>query len=133
LEDSFKRVRKLQAASEKNKDRQRLQSEPTFKPGDHVLLFARSSKEGRLEVKTDEGDDIALPSKLRNAFVGPFKMVRYVGPRKAVILKDGKEVAYNVNRLIQHYPWDDDHLTTSERKVVQPRKSQPLAILWCSR
>jgi transposase InsO family protein len=121
LKNSFERVRVLQAmASERNKDRQKMQSEPTFKPGDHVLLFARSAKEGRLEVKGEDGEAISLPTKLRNAFIGPYKMVRYVGPRKCVILVKGKEMVYNVNRLIQHYPWDDEHLTTSERAVVQP-------------
>jgi hypothetical protein len=118
LEKAFERVKMLQeAASKRNKERQPDQYKPSFKPGDYLLLFARSAKDGRVEEKDEEGRDITLPTKLRNAFTGPYKMVRWLGERKCIILMDGKEVAHNVNRLIKHHAWDDVHITTSEKKV----------------
>jgi hypothetical protein len=54
-----------------------------------------------------------LPGKLRNPWLGPYKMVRWVGDRKCVILENKKEVEYDVNRLFKHHSWDEDHFDTS--------------------
>ena len=40
-------------------------------------------------------------------------MVRWMGERKCVVDKNGKEVEYNVSRLFKHHSWDEKHFDTS--------------------
>jgi hypothetical protein len=113
LDTAFDRARALQtAAAQKNKDRQPEQSKPDFKPGDFLLLKARSAKDGRLVERGEGGIAIPLPQKLRNNFVGPYEMVRWAGDRYCVIRIENKEIIHNVNRLIKHHVWDDVHIST---------------------
>ena len=39
-------------------------------------------------------------------------MTRWVGDRHCAISMYGKEVVYNVNRLVKHHVWDDVHMRT---------------------
>lgn len=114
LDEAFERVMLRQAiASERNRARRPEQYEPDFKPGDWLLLFSKSAKESRIEEKDEEGKGISIPTKLRNPFIGPYKMIRWAGPRTCAIEVNGKEEVYNVNRLIKHHIWDDEHISTS--------------------
>ena len=99
-------------AAERNKERQPEQFKPDFKVGDFLLLYARESKEGRLEEKTEEGKYIPIPNKLRNKLTGPYQMTRWIGERYCAIRIDDKEVIHNVNRLVKHHVWDDIHMRT---------------------
>jgi transposase InsO family protein len=129
LERAFERTRELQkAAAARNKARQPAQFKPDFKPGDLLLLHARSAKEGRLEEKTEEGASIAIPNKLRNQLTGPYTMIRWVGERYCAILIDGKEVIHNVNRLVKHHVWDDTHTRTdmpAEKRITHTPEIPP--------
>ena len=49
----------------------------------------REAREGRLEVKDEEGKTI--PERLRRKFSGPFGMVRWAGERQCVIEIKGEE------------------------------------------
>jgi hypothetical protein len=51
-------------------------------------------------------------------------MLAWEGPLKCVIMKDGKEAAYNVNRLTKQYPWDDGNLDTSESLTKKHRPNE---------
>lgn len=116
LEAAFEKAKLCQAvASEKNKARQPAQYEPDFKAGDYLLYYKRTAKEGRVE----ESKDVSLPRKLQNPFAGPFKMLRWTGPRAVALEIAGKEFIVNVNRVIKHHVWDDVHMTTSETKTTQ--------------
>jgi len=112
-EKAFEKARDLQkAAADKNKTRRAGQFKPDFKPGDFLLLMSRSAREGRLEEKDEEGKPIPIPEKMRNKYVGPFKMLRWAGERQCAIEIRGEEQIHNVNRLIKHYVWDDVHPRT---------------------
>ena len=43
------------------------------------MLRARAAEEGRLIDRDEEGKYIKLPEKLRNPYVGPYKMLVWVG------------------------------------------------------
>ena len=119
LEKAFERVRELQkAAADKNKARRPRQYKPNFKPGDFLLLMARSAPEGRLVERDEEGRPIPIPEKMRNKYTGPFKMIRWVGERQCAIEIMGEEQIHSVTRLIKHYVWDDIHTRTD---VPAPR------------
>ena len=122
LDFAFKRVRKLQEkASARNKERRPPQTKPDFRPGDLLLLMERSAKEGRIEERTAEGKAIPLPEKLRLTYTGPYTMLRWCGDLKCVIDMNGKAVAHNVNRLIKHHSWDDQHpMTDTPRPPPTP-------------
>jgi transposase InsO family protein len=80
LDFAFGRARELQAiTAEKNKARKPEQFQPKFKPGDFLLLKARAANESRLEEKDENDRHVSIPEKLRNQFVGPYRMVRWVG------------------------------------------------------
>ena len=67
LEKTVGEARKLQkAAADWNKSTKSQQFKPNFKPGDFLLLLARSAREGRLERKDEEGKDIPIPEKIGN-------------------------------------------------------------------
>jgi len=69
LDTAFERARVLQAiASERNKDRRPLQSEPTFKEGDYVLLYARDAKGSRVTTPDARGEYASLPVKLQQVY-----------------------------------------------------------------
>ena len=113
LDRAFGKARELQkAAAARNKARKPQQFKPNFKPGDFLLLLARSAREGRLEARDDEGKEIPIPEKIRNKYTGPFKMLRWVGERHCGIEIRGQEQVHNVNRLVKHYVWDDIHERT---------------------
>ena len=107
LDFAFKRAEERQkAAAEKNKARQpEKQHKPAFKVGDFLLVRARSAEEGRLIDKNEEGKFIKLPGKLTNPYIGPYKMIAWVGERYCKLDIEGVEKIYNVNRLIKHHIW----------------------------
>ena len=112
LEAAMEKARGLQKrAADKNKARKPEQFKPNFKPGDLLMLKIRAAKEGRLHEKDDAGRTVSIPEKLRNPFIGPFRMIRWVNDRNCALDMDGKESIHNVNRLIRHV-WDDSHVCT---------------------
>ena len=124
LSFTFERAKRLQAESMKyNADRAPNQFKPEFKVGDWLMVWERTVDEARIvidekaEVKKIAGHPAVVPGKLRNPWSGPYKMVRWEGERKCVVLVTGrgpaKEVTYNVNRLFKHHTWDGDHFDTS--------------------
>ena len=120
MEFAFKRTDELQQkAAEKNQKRMPEKFTPEFKPGDYLLLQARSAKESRLEEKDEEGKTIPLPEKLRNQFIGPYRMIRWRDKhmRYCVLDIEGEEVTHNVNRLLKHHIWDDVHHDTNVRSA----------------
>jgi hypothetical protein len=115
LDFAFKRAQERQAtAAEQNKARRPEQYKPTFKVGDFLLVMARAAEEGRLIDKDEEGKFIKLPEKLKNQYIGPYKMIGWAGERYCKLDVAGVEKTYNVNRLIKHYVWDEDHLCTDK-------------------
>ena len=123
LEFAFDLARERQkVAAERNKARKHAQYKPNFKPGDFILLMERAAKEGRLEEKDEEGKHISIPHKLRNRYTGPYEMVRWAGERHCTILMRGKEVTHNVNRLIKHHVWDEEHMCTDRPHRVEERE-----------
>jgi len=114
-------------ASQKNLERGPEQYEPDFKPGDFLLVWERSAAEARLQEEEPEREGVTLPTKLRNMWRGPYEMIRWDGPRKCVINREGTEVSFNVNRLTKQYPWDDYHLDSSETSQV-PLKKQKITL-----
>ena len=125
---SFQSVQRNSAESnERNAERAPSQYKPDFKAGDYLMVWERTVDEARLEVDakawTPEARKLAghpagvVPGKLRNPWSGPYKMVRWEGERKCVVLVTGrgpeKEMTYNVNRLFKHHAWDADHFDTS--------------------
>ena len=104
LEFAFKRARERQAiAAERNKARQPEQFKPDFKAGDFLLVRARAAEEGRLIERDEGGKFISIPEKLRNLFIGPYKILGWAGERYCRIDVNGTEKVYNVNRLIKHH------------------------------
>ena len=82
----------------------------------------RTAGENRLEERDEEGKFVPLPEKLRNVFTGPYEMVRWAGERHCTIQIKDKEVRVNVNRLIKHHVWDDEHVSTdAPPKIAPPR------------
>ena len=78
LNKAFGKARKLQkAAASKNKSRKPPQFKPNFKPGNLLLLLARSAREGSLKRKDEDGKDIPIPEKIRYKDTGPIKTLRW--------------------------------------------------------
>ena len=117
LEYAFDRARRLQAQqNEKNAERAPEQYKPDFKEGDWLMVWEKAANESRLhkEVRKLTGHPAgALPGKLRYPWQGPYKMVRWVGERKCIVIRNGKEAEFNVNRLFMHHSWDEKHFDTS--------------------
>lgn len=127
LEFAFERTRTLQEeAALKNQKRLPEKHTPKFKPGDYLFVLARSAKEGRLEEKDEEGKTITLPEKLRNPFIGPYRMIRWKDVRKraCVLDIDGEEITHNVNRLIRHHIWDEAHHDTNVGAAKKKKKAE---------
>jgi hypothetical protein len=116
------------AAAQKNLERNlHKQYQPDFEPGDWLLLWERSAAETRFQTdvrRLDTSAEGKLPEKFQNKWTGPYKMLAWEGPLKCVIMKDGKEAAYNVNRLTKQYPWDDGNLDTSESLTKKHRPNE---------
>ena len=119
LNFAFNKARELQTEAARRNQELKCTNKynPDFKEGDWLLVWEKSANEGRLQgPAAGKGEQaVSLPNKLRNPWQGPYKMVRWSGERKCVVQKEGKEVEYNVNRLTKQYPWDDDHLDTSQK------------------
>jgi transposase InsO family protein len=123
LEHGFALAKERQyEISQKNLERGPEQYEPDFRPGDWLLVWERSAAEARLQADDSEHDGVTLPTKLRNMWRGPYEMIRWDGPRKCVINREGSEISFNVNRLTKQYPWDDYHLDSSGMTQAQPKK-----------
>jgi len=71
------------------------------------------------------GKFIPVPEKLRNQFVGPFKMIGWAGERYCRINVAGIEKIYNVNRLIKHHIWDAENLSTDTTQREREQKISP--------
>jgi hypothetical protein len=128
LEFAFGLARERQkTAAEKNKARKHTQFKPIFNPGDFILVMERAAKEGRVEERDEKGEYISIPEKLRNRYTGPYEMVRWAGERHCTILVKGKEMTYNVNRLIKHHVWDDAHIRTDNSVRRDPERREPPA------
>lgn len=109
------------------------QYDPDFKEVDLLLVWEKSNAESRLEgdVRRLEGDQGGkLPGKLRNPWRGPYRMKGRKNERNCIIERNGKEEIFNVNRLIKHSVWDEQHPDTSgvmteiskKQKVAQDAK-----------
>ncbi len=125
LDFAFTLARERQAAAaEKNKSRKHTQYKPKFKTGDFLLVKKRTAGDNRLEERDEEGNFIPLPEKLRNVFTGPYEMLRWAGDRHCVILIKDKEVRVNVNRLIKHHVWDEEHPSTDTPPASVPARTE---------
>ena len=67
-----------------------------------------------------------LPTKLTNPWTGPSPVVSVPDNRHCVILKDGKEIKHNVNRLSKQHHWDDMQI---RRKHLRSPMSQKTKLL----
>ena len=130
MEFAFDRAKRLQAESnDRNAERAPNQYKPDFKEGDFLMVWERSAEEAKLKIdaKSDGKAEVqkvaghpvgVVPGKLRNPWTGPYKMIRWEGERKCVVLVTNqgapKEVTYNVNRLFKHHRWDEEHFDTSK-------------------
>ena len=117
-------------ASDANKERKPLQYEPDLKEGDLVMLQARSAQESRIEETDEKGHRITLPEKLRNPFIGPFRILAWKGEdKRKCILDIDKRIAHNVNRLIKHEVWDDVNTDTNKKPKlrIEPEEKKSLA------
>ena len=125
LEFAFREARRRQqAVSDKNKERKPTQHQPSFVKGDWLLVFGRSAKEGRLELKDEDGKAIPLPEKMRNQFHGPYRMLAWSGKRNCILDVKGKKQTFNVTRLIKKDAWSDAIRDTDE--PIAPQKPSQL-------
>ena len=78
LDRAFEKARQLQYdAAVKNEQIKGINRyEPDFKPGDWLLVWKRAADESRWEA--EDGEEAGkIPTKLRNPWIGPFRMVRW--------------------------------------------------------
>jgi hypothetical protein len=111
LNAAFELAAKQQyAAAVDNERRAPVRTTPSFKSGDFLYVWARSSREQH--VKKPDGKTTTLPRKWVNPWVGPFEMVKWQGTRYCVLNCSGKEKAFSVDRLSKHQQWDEIHPNT---------------------
>jgi transposase InsO family protein len=103
-------ARQQYAAAVDNERRAPVRTTPSFKSGDFLYVWARSSREQH--VKKPDGKTTTLPKKWVNPWVGPFEMVRWQGTRYCVLNCGGKEKVFSVDRLSKHQQWDEIHPNT---------------------
>jgi len=133
LRTAFAYVREAQEeVAKKNKERKATQLfAPRFQEGDVLFLWENTRAETRLrgDIKEVVGHAGGLPTKLTNRWGGPYQFARMVGERHAVIIKNGKEVRHNVNRLWKHQPWDEWHPDTGILPVGEESQKNRKEIL----
>lgn len=70
----------------------------------------------------------SVSSKLRDRWSGPYPCIRMEG-HYAWILKDGKEVKHNVNRLVKQHVWDDFHPDTAQGVLSERKQGESKRVL----
>jgi len=112
LKKAFDETRKQQYARfVENVVRRPDRQKPKFVKGDLVLLWARTSKESRLDIKDDKR---AIPRKWVNPWKGPGVFEQKLTETQAEILMEGKLASVNYNRLARYVPWN--HVTINDGK-----------------
>ena len=104
LKRAFDETRKQQYARfVENVVRRPDRQKPKFVKGDLVLLWARTSKESRLDIKDDKR---AIPRKWVNPWKGPGVFEQKLTETQAEIMMEGKLTSVNYNRLARYVPWN---------------------------